>query len=159
MPWVHNGDLYYFQFSNLSKIPDLFHGVMSRYARTSGIDQTFNLGLKGNDPAELVWENRKRALSIFEADRGIYARQVHGCQVAVWSDNVAEDKLSGINGSPYSRVHGDAIITSSTKNALVIQVADCQSVLLADPVRRVVANVHSGWRGVFAISWPKQSKK
>ena len=25
--------------------------------------------------------------------------------------------------------------------------ADCQAILLYDPVRRVVANVHSGWRG------------
>ncbi|MDY0223311.1 MAG: polyphenol oxidase family protein, partial [Desulfobacterium sp.] len=31
--------------------------------------------------------------------------------------------------------------------ALVIQVADCQPVLLLDPVKKVVANIHSGWRG------------
>jgi len=28
-----------------------------------------------------------------------------------------------------------------------IQVADCQPILLWDPVRQVAANVHSGWRG------------
>jgi hypothetical protein len=30
---------------------------------------------------------------------------------------------------------------------LLVQQADCQAVLLHDPVRKVVANVHSGWRG------------
>jgi YfiH family protein len=28
-----------------------------------------------------------------------------------------------------------------------VQVADCQAILLYDPIRRVVGNVHSGWRG------------
>jgi copper oxidase (laccase) domain-containing protein len=29
----------------------------------------------------------------------------------------------------------------------MVQVADCQSVFLYDPFQKVVANVHSGWRG------------
>jgi YfiH family protein len=41
----------------------------------------------------------------------------------------------------------DAVVTDRSENYLVIQVADCQSVLMYEPVRRVVANVHSGWRG------------
>ena len=147
MPWVHNGGLFYFQFSNLSKIPGLCHGVMSRLVRTSENGQTFNLGLKGSDPPEVVWANRDRMLSVFGIDRGVYARQVHGCQVAVWPDDEAGNKSSEKNDPQSGRIHGDAIITSSTQNALVIQVADCQSVLMADPVKRVVANVHSGWRG------------
>jgi YfiH family protein len=30
---------------------------------------------------------------------------------------------------------------------LLIKVADCQPIFIVDPVRRVIANVHSGWRG------------
>jgi len=41
----------------------------------------------------------------------------------------------------------DAMITDIKKRSLVIQVADCQSILMYDPVRQVIANVHSGWRG------------
>jgi YfiH family protein len=33
---------------------------------------------------------------------------------------------------------------------LTILVADCQPVMLYDPVRAVVANIHSGWRGSIA---------
>ena len=147
MSWVQNGGLLYFQFSNLLNIPGLNHGVMSRLARTSETGQTFNLGLKGSDPPDVVWANRDRILSVFEFGRGVYAQQVHGCQVAIWPDDELEKKSSERNRRPYGRIHGDAIITSSPQNALVIQVADCQSVLMADPIKRVVANVHSGWRG------------
>ena len=33
---------------------------------------------------------------------------------------------------------------------LLIQTADCQAVMIVDPCRRVVANVHCGWRGSTA---------
>lgn len=42
---------------------------------------------------------------------------------------------------------GDAIITTESNKVLAINTADCQAVLLFDPVRKVVANVHNGWRG------------
>jgi polyphenol oxidase len=44
-------------------------------------------------------------------------------------------------------LNGDAIVTDLPHKNLVIQVADCQAVLLYDPIRHVVGNVHSGWRG------------
>jgi hypothetical protein len=45
------------------------------------------------------------------------------------------------------RLEADAMITNIPQKILVIQTADCQSVLIYDPVRHVAANVHSGWRG------------
>ena len=39
------------------------------------------------------------------------------------------------------------MITQIPGAGLVIQAADCQSVMLCDPVRGVAANIHSGWRG------------
>jgi hypothetical protein len=45
---------------------------------------------------------------------------------------------------------GDAMVTDRAGKLLVVQVADCQPVLLFDPERRVVANIHSGWRGSIA---------
>lgn len=41
----------------------------------------------------------------------------------------------------------DALVTDIAGLHLVIQVADCQPLLLYDPVQNVIANVHSGWRG------------
>ena len=39
------------------------------------------------------------------------------------------------------------MITRLTEKNLVIQVADCQAVLLYDPEKQAVGNIHSGWRG------------
>ena len=39
------------------------------------------------------------------------------------------------------------MVTDRTGQLLVIQVADCQPVFIFDAQRRVVANIHSGWRG------------
>jgi YfiH family protein len=41
----------------------------------------------------------------------------------------------------------DALWTDKPATALAIKVADCLPVTLIDPERRVMANIHSGWRG------------
>ena len=41
----------------------------------------------------------------------------------------------------------DALFTSQRGVALGIKIADCLPVSLCDPVHRVIANIHSGWRG------------
>ena len=41
----------------------------------------------------------------------------------------------------------DALFTDHRGVALGIKVADCLPVSLCDPVHRVIANIHSGWRG------------
>jgi len=44
----------------------------------------------------------------------------------------------------------DALISNQPGTALMIQQADCQAVLLFDPVKNVIGAVHSGWRGTVA---------
>jgi YfiH family protein len=47
-------------------------------------------------------------------------------------------------------IRADGLVTNVPGAGLVIKQADCQAVILYDPVRRVVANVHCGWRGSVA---------
>jgi YfiH family protein len=63
-------------------------------------------------------------------------RQVHGTTVrhAPWS------------GSP----EGDAALASVPGVLVGVQTADCLPLLLVDPVRRLAAAVHAGWRGTAA---------
>lgn len=41
----------------------------------------------------------------------------------------------------------DGLVTNNRDTALVIKFADCTPVVLYDPVKKVQASVHSGWRG------------
>lgn len=43
----------------------------------------------------------------------------------------------------------DGLLTNLKQVALVTSVADCQSILLYDPVKQVIGNIHSGWRGTL----------
>lgn len=45
---------------------------------------------------------------------------------------------------------GDGLITDIPGLWISIRTADCLPILLADPVKRVVAAVHAGWRGTVA---------
>ncbi len=54
----------------------------------------------------------------------------------------------GRKGQPIGE--GDAIISAEPGVAIGIKTADCVPVLLADPVTRMVACVHAGWRGTAA---------
>lgn len=43
----------------------------------------------------------------------------------------------------------DGLITNKSDIALVARNADCILMLFYDPINKVIANVHSGWRGTF----------
>jgi len=71
----------------------------------------------------------------------ICMRQVHGRKVHLVGK---DDVQTGVEiGLPTA----DALITATPDQLLVVQVADCQPVLLFDYRRHIVACVHSGWRG------------
>lgn len=66
-----------------------------------------------------------------------WCQQVHGSQVfAVGQGGLAGD--------------GDGLITANRGLGLVGRSADCPLVLLADPVEKVAAVFHAGWRGTVA---------
>ncbi len=141
MEWIQRDGLIYLQFPKLSRMSDFFHGIFLRPARDAqGRREAFNLGLGCGTPDDRVRLNRQRMLAVFgKACVGIYARQVHGNQVGIWK--------SGSTCTAAIRIDGDALVTAHASNALVILTADCQSVIVIDPVKRVTANIHSGWRG------------
>ena len=68
----------------------------------------------------------------------IQGHQVHDCKVAVIDrPDMTRADLEGY----------DAFITSLLGVAIGVRTADCVPVLLYDPENRVVAAVHSGWKG------------
>ena len=68
----------------------------------------------------------------------IQGHQVHDCKVAI----IDRPDLTRADLEGY-----DAFITSLPGVAIGVRTADCVPILLYDPVKRVVAAVHAGWKG------------
>lgn len=146
MYWIRQHGVTYLQFRALRGIKGLFHGVFLRFAGNGrGSSEALNLGLNCGDAAQTVWRNRQRVTALLGGRHMVFARQVHGAEILGWHG--PQPRIGPDTHEPYTYVEGDALATDLPRQALFIQVADCQPVLLVDPVRRVVANVHSGWRG------------
>ena len=146
MYWTQHKGMTFLQFPALRRLTGVFHGIFLRFAGNgSNGGDSLNLGLNCGDSADTVWRNRSRVNALFGGSHMVLGRQVHGAEVLGWRGRVP---LSAPDTSPaYTYLEADALTTDLPKQALFIQVADCQPVLIVDPVKRVVANVHSGWRG------------
>lgn len=69
-----------------------------------------------------------------------FNEQLHG--TSTWM----VEKEEAFSLRPFKK--GDALMTRYAEIPLVIRIADCASILLFDPIQKVVANVHAGWRGM-----------
>lgn len=123
----------FFQFDHLAKV-GVLHFTSTRlgwgrdgYSRFTGDQADEYASFRG----ELA-----RSLQI-AAEKFVFPRQVHGDQVMV------------VDGPLHSAdvPDTDALITNQPGICICVQTADCVPILLFDPVQRVVAAVHAGWRG------------
>ncbi|NNG00630.1 MAG: peptidoglycan editing factor PgeF [Desulfobacteraceae bacterium] len=134
----------YLQLNSLLRVADLRHGFFLREGGISAGDfESLNLSHGVGDNRRNVLHNRKTVSQAIGSQNIFYVHQNHGISVCVVRDN---------NGHEHCRETGkasaaDAVISASAGVFPVIQVADCQAVLIADPIKKVVANIHSGWRG------------
>ncbi|XJS10760.1 peptidoglycan editing factor PgeF [Aerococcaceae bacterium WGS1372] len=70
------------------------------------------------------------------------ATQVHGNRIAYVDGSQGENFLVG-----KTIPNADGLITDQVGVGLIIKYADCTPVIIYDPVKKVQASVHSGWRG------------
>ena len=132
------------RLSNLSAIEGVQHHIFSRHGGCSRGDYaSLNLSLGVGDDDGAVQQNRRIVLEHMQTARLAFLNQVHGTQVLTLDQQL-------FSGGVPEILHvgtGDAMVTNVPGVTLVVLVADCQAVLMADPVKRVIANVHVGWRG------------
>lgn len=131
-----------------SKLISFPHGFSTRCGGvSSGIFESLNLGMNRGDDAESVKENYKRFFRAcgIESESFVCGRQVHGDNVMI------------VDGKDAAKPYGydqlfeaDGYVTNTPNVPLVVFTADCIPLLLADEKNRVVASVHSGWRGTVA---------
>lgn len=93
-----------------------------------------------------VRENRRRICDQLGLpfERMTACQQVHGDRVqTVGAAEAGRGALAHADGFAAT----DGLLTATAGIALMVMVADCYPVLMADPVQKIAAGVHSGWRG------------
>ncbi|MGI6084899.1 MAG: peptidoglycan editing factor PgeF [Acetivibrionales bacterium] len=132
----------------LSAFPELIHGFTTRFGGVStGEYASFNLNFNRLDPVTNVRKN----YDILSNELGVplenmvLSHQVHDKNVLIVRK---EHKGMGIvRERSYKSI--DGLITQETGLMLVTYYADCVPVYFYDPVKKVIALSHSGWRGTF----------
>lgn len=119
--------------------PDIIQASFNRYHGTSAAPfSSLNCSFGVGDDPSKVQCNRNIIKQTLGISRLVSARQVHGEQV-IRVEEVQENdqEIDGV----------DALMTNHREQGLMIQHADCQAILLYDPVQSAIAAVHCGWRG------------
>lgn len=129
---------------NLRDIASIQHAIFTRQGGFSrGPYASLNLSMSVGDDGTSVLKNRRAVAAYLNSDRFIALNQVHGTNVKI-IDTVPDTPQASLFN--YAG-EADALITNIPDVFLVIQTADCQAVLMVDLKKKVVANVHVGWRG------------
>jgi YfiH family protein len=138
----------YFQFDHFSQYQAMAHAVFSRQGGLSAAPYlSLNTGLSVGDDRETVFANRRLLSEALKCADWPLATSwiVHGDEVievgAEWKSD--HDQLH----DPGYRRRADALMTEEPGIFLLISFADCLPVMYFDPVHRVAAMAHAGWRG------------
>ena len=115
----------YVYFEELSKYDDVIHLYTKK---------PFNL-----DMDNLEGEFKKlEEMAGYKFDKLYISNQTHSTNIEC-VDKESKSLLNDVDGF-VTNIRGVALLTKS---------ADCQSVLLYDPVSKVIGNIHSGWKGTL----------
>ena len=137
--WIQE-DLTYFRYPNLSLHPGLVHGVFTRRGGVSDPPyDSLNSAYTVADRPANVTANLNKIKKAIGAEQLMFMTQAHGENILV----LRQDNFGSHSGVPPA----DAMITDMPRIALMVKQADCQGVIIFDPGKEVVANVHCGWRG------------
>ena len=122
------------------------HGFSTRRGGVSASPwDTLNLGVGRGDDDACVQENYRRFCAVIgvDAEKCVLSKQVHEANVRVVTE---ADCGKGLRRArDYDSV--DGMICAVPDVPLTVFSADCNVILLYDPVRRAAGAAHAGWRG------------
>lgn len=127
--YVKKDNIEYIQFKKLLK-----YGIKHAYTlKGEHIDFSFNQELNSSS-----YEKLCDALDI-DTNCIVQPVQTHTDCVKCIDEIMSSNELEDVDG----------LITDRKNIALTTKNADCILFLFYDPIKKVIANVHSGWRGTF----------
>ena len=145
---VEKEGIQYLQFRKLLKYSDIItHGY------SLGIDKNFRTTRANKQ--KLPEQEAKKAIKDYEnlgkcidikLNKMVKPNQAHTDKIQIVEKHILENEPD-FNLEVYDKT--DGLITNKKDIALATTNADCILLLFFDPVNKVIANVHSGWRGTI----------
>ena len=145
---INTGKVQYLQFKKLLEYKDIIN-----HAYSLGIDVNFRTAINGKaDVSNTQYKLAKKSYkNICEAIGSKYINVVKPRQFHTSNVKIVRSKINVLapdfNLKKYKET--DGLITKRRKIVLSTTNADCILFLLFDPVKKVIANVHSGWKGTL----------
>lgn len=118
------------------QFPEIIFGISTKFKLDNTDRFNFNMSSKIGDEVERVESNRR----LFFETLGLSIENV-AHQNQIHSNIIKETGYGGNVGE------SDAIITPRKGIGIAISAADCTTIYIYDKVEKVIAGVHSGWRG------------
>ncbi len=138
---IKKNNIEYLQFRRLLEYPELVH------CYTLNID---NFDVAGNDTMEnrkeVVLDNYKKLATTLEID---YNHIIRPYQTHTNIVKRVDEIPSKIQIFPKEYWDVDGLITDKPNVTLSLGYADCTPLFLYDPVKKVIGNIHSGWKGTL----------
>lgn len=129
---IKKEDFEYLQFNRLLEFEELVHAFSLR---------TYETGFRRREPNNIE-KNLQKVYKEFNilANQILQPEQNH-------TDNILEFENKEQSDQRIKSEIIDGIIINKPNYATILTAADCIPMLFYDPQNRVIANIHSGWRG------------
>ena len=138
---IKKENIEYIQFRKLLKYSDILV-----HAFSVGKEVDFRTSKEENySNAIRDYENLCKSLKIDKTNI-IKPNQTHSDKIEIVNEKI-NIKKPDINIEKYEKT--DGLITNKKNKILATTSADCILMLFFDPITKVIANVHSGWKGTY----------
>ena len=146
--WNETDGVAYITFPKLTKA-GVLHGMSTRLGGVSeGVLGAMNLSYTRGDQRAYVDENHRRFANAlgYDAGRLVFSDQVHGTRIRKVTE--ADCGKGILRASDITGI--DGLMTNVVNVPMITFYADCVPLLFYDPVHRVIAMAHSGWKGTVS---------
>ena len=142
---VKNGDVEYLQFKVLNEY-NIKHCITLRHGGASdGEYSSLNFRTLGNDSVDNVFQNLKIIKNKVGFSNIYKGKQDHTDRVIVLNNENKDDYLF----EKLSKDNVDGYIVNEKDIATLVTTADCNPIIIYDPINNVISNIHAGWKGVI----------
>ncbi len=145
---IHKNGIEYLQFKKLLAYQDVIN-----HAYSLGIDKNYRTAKANKE--KLKQDTYEKAIKDYEnlckainskVEHLVKTNQEHTDEVKIAKEKINKTEPD-FNLEQYART--DGLVTNQKNMMLATTNADCILLLFFDPVKKVIANTHSGWRGTL----------